>query len=188
MNAFKGSTTKEKEKENTAQKKGQMPQQGSYGGLTSSRGKGRYTNNKGKSCQIKGKGRGYSSYNSGASLRSYSNTYCIPNPDTTITKERAKMERTKPKDRRYHNNKQINHTKAGTKGKQKRKFTPQGNLCGKMGHTAPSCWWKGQTYAIDQHAPVAELPTIGQQYEISTQPPPPTPAASTSTILGHASA
>eukprot|EP00971_Amphidinium_carterae_P044739 880111-Amphidinium_carterae.1 len=41
-----------------------------------------------------------------------------------------------------------------------------------MAHKAPDCWWPRPTRTMNQHTPVIELPTCGQQYERSTQPVP----------------
>eukprot|EP00971_Amphidinium_carterae_P201167 3992070-Amphidinium_carterae.2 len=44
------------------------------------------------------------------------------------------------------------------KGKVKNK-TVQCYLCGKDGHASPNCFWKGQTYSIDQQTPTTVVPT-----------------------------
>eukprot|EP00971_Amphidinium_carterae_P334611 6469988-Amphidinium_carterae.4 len=147
-----------------------VPQQETYGGFTNYRGQGegKYTNGKGRPYQVRGKGGGYTNYNSRASYGSHSTTYGRPNPRYYSNKGKSRGRKSKGKNKGpplpgdYHNNKEINHTNARAREKVSKRVRLHHNAtCGRVGRTAPNCWRKGQTYAIDQDAPVTELPTNG---------------------------
>eukprot|EP00971_Amphidinium_carterae_P345958 6487169-Amphidinium_carterae.1 len=111
-------------------------------------------------------------------------------PTSTRAKEKRKTQRIKGQTF-------IRHTSRNRKGKGSTKGKGKGNynsyynnysnitcyLCGKPGHTADKCWWKGTIHNIDQtnqQPPVWSLPNDGaSQMQMLQQQPPQSSALTT---------